>query len=189
MKKAILVGSLVAALFAGILLVNAAEQQPQPQQKAKEEGGPAMPMNPQMMMQRMMGMMQQAGADTEIVRRCRTMMFTPVFPDSPAGIRGQSQVLGLSDEQIKKLLDIENEARQKAKSVLNEEQMKKMGETPDKSMTMMEMCQQMKSVMMPMMQNMMGTGSPGSPQMMCPMMQMMMGGPGTPQGSGTTSDK
>jgi len=63
MKKAILVGSLVAALCAGILLVHAAEQQqPQPQQKAKEEGVPAMPMDPQKMIKSMMEMMQQDDA-------------------------------------------------------------------------------------------------------------------------------
>jgi hypothetical protein len=185
MKKAILVGSLVVALCAGILLVHAAEQQqPQPQQKAKEEGVPAMPMDPQKMMKNMMGMMQQAGMDPNMMQRCMIMMRTPVFLDSPSAIRGQAEALGLSDEQVKKLFDIENEARQKAKSVLTEEQTKKMGEVPDKPMAMMEMCQQMSSKMMPMMQKMMG--SQGSPMMMCPMcpmMRMMMGGQDTPQGS------
>lgn len=191
MQKAILVGSLVAALFAGIVLVHAAEQQqPQPQQKAKEEGVPAMPMNPQAMMQRMMGMMQQAGVDAGMMRRCQAMMFTPVFLDSPFAIRGQAEALGLSDEQKQKLLDVENEARQKAKTVLTEEQIKKLGEVLDKPMAMMEMCQKMSSKMMPMMQKMMG--SQGSPMMMCPMcpmMRMMMGGQDTPQGSETKQDK
>ena len=186
MKKAIFVGSLVAALFAGILLVHAAEQQqPQPQQKAKEEGGPAMPMNPQMMMQNMMGMMQQAGIDPNMMRRCQAMMFAPVFLDSPAAIRGQAESLGLSDEQKQKLLDIEKEARQKARSVLTEEQTNKMGEIPDTPMAMMEMCQQMSAKMMPMMQRMMGGGSPGQQ----PMMRMVMGGQDTPQGSETKQSK
>jgi hypothetical protein len=191
MKKAILVGSLVAALFAGILLVHAAEQQqPQPQQKAKEEGTPGAPMDPQKMMKNMMGMMQQAGIDPNMMQRCMVMMRTPVFLDSPSAIREQAESFGLSDEQVKKLLDIENEARQKAKSVLTEEQIKKMGEVPDKPMAMMEMCQQMSSKMMPMMQKMMG--SQGSPMMMCPMcpmMRMMMGGQDTPQGSETKQGK
>jgi len=187
MKKAVLVGSLVAALFAGILLVHAAEQQ-QPQQKATEEGAPAMPMTPQMMMQRMMGMMQPAGVGPDIMRRCQVMMSTPVFLDSPSAIRGQAEFLGLSEEQAKKLLGIEKEARDKAKSVLTEEQKEKMGEIPEKPMAMMEMCQQM----MPMMQKMMSGGSQGGPMMMCPMcpmMQMMMGGQGAPQGPGTKQDK
>ncbi|MGC8604218.1 MAG: hypothetical protein ACP5VS_11070 [Desulfomonilaceae bacterium] len=190
MKKSILVGTLVAALFAGILLVHAAEQQqPQPQQKAKEEGGPAMPMNPQMMMQNMMGMMQQAGVDPNMMRRCKTMMSAPVFMDSPAVISGQAGSLGLSNEQKQKLLDIEKEARHKARSVLTEEQTKKMGEIPDKPMAMMEMCQQMCGKMMPMMQKMMGGGGPQGGQMMCPMMQMMMGGQNAPQGLEPKKDK
>jgi hypothetical protein len=192
MKKAIFVGSLVAMLFAGFLLVHAAEQQPQPQQKAKEEGVPAMPMNPQMM-QRMMGMMQQAGVGPDMMQRCMVMMRTPVFLDSPSAIRGQAESLGLSDEQKQKLLDIENEARQKAKTVLTEEQVKKLGEIPDKPMAMMEMCQQMSAKMMPMMQKMMDGGSPGQQPMMmcpmCPMMRMMMGGQDTPQGSEPKQDK
>lgn len=191
MKKAIFIGSLVAALFAGILFAHAAEQQqPKPQQQAKEEGVPAMPMNPQMMMQRMMGMMQQAGVGPDMMQRCMVMMRTPVFLDSPATIRGQAEALGLSEEQVKKLLDIENEARQKAKTVLTEEQIKKMGEIPDKPMAMMEMCQQMSAKMMPMMQKMMG--SQGGPMMMCPMcpmMRMMMGEQDTPQGSETKPGK
>jgi len=193
MKKAILIGSLVAALFAGILLVHAAEQpQPQPQQKAKEEVAPPMPMNPQMMMQNMMGMMQQGGIDPNMMRRCQAMMFAPVFLDSPAAMRGQAESLGLSDEQKQKLLDIEKEARQKAKTVLTEEQIKKMGEVPDKPVALMEMCQQMSTKMMPMMQKMMGGGSQGQPMMMCPMcpmMRMMMGGQDTPQGSETKQGK
>ncbi|MEW6136917.1 MAG: Spy/CpxP family protein refolding chaperone [Thermodesulfobacteriota bacterium] len=204
MKKTIFVGSLVAMLFAGFLLVHAAEQQqPQPQQKAGEQKGeavPPMPMNPQMMMQNMMGMMQQAGVDPNMMRRCQAMMFAPVFLDSPAAIRGQAESLGLSDEQKQKLLDIENEARQKARSVLTEEQIKKMGEVPDKPIAMMEMCQQMSAKMMPMMQQMMpmmqkmmSGGSPGQQPMMmcpmCPMMRMMMGGQGAAQGSEPKQDK
>lgn len=140
-----------------------------------------MPMNPQMMMQRMMGMMQQAGVSLDMMHRCMVMMRSPVFLDSPAAIRGQAEALGLSDEQLKRLLDIENEARQKAKSVLTEEQIKTMGEIPEKPMAMMEMCQQMSGKMMPMMRKMMG--SQGGPMMMCPMVRMMMGGQDTPQGS------
>ncbi|MGB9616808.1 MAG: Spy/CpxP family protein refolding chaperone [Desulfomonilaceae bacterium] len=188
MKKAILVGSLVTAVFAVILLAHAAEQQqPQPQQEAKEEGAPAMRMNPQMM-QKMMETMQQAGIDPEMMRRCKAVMSAPIFLDSPAVIRGQAESLELSDEQKQKLLDIEKEAREKARTVLTEEQTKKLGEIPDKPVTMMEMCQQMCGKMMPMMKKMMGGGPQDNP-MMCPMMQMMMGGKNTPQGSEPKKDK
>ncbi|MGB6064828.1 MAG: hypothetical protein WBG50_08460 [Desulfomonilaceae bacterium] len=102
-------------------------------------------MNPQMMMKNMMGMMQQSGVDPSMMRWCMVIMSTPIFLDSPSAIRGQAEALGLSEEQVKKLLDIDNEARQKAKSVLTEDQLKKMGEVPDKPMAMMEMCQQMMS--------------------------------------------
>ena len=91
---------------------------------------------------------------------------------------------------MKKLLDIENEARQKAKTVLTEEQIKKMGEVPGKPMAMMEMCQQMCGKMMPMMQKMMSGSSSGQqPMMMCPMMPMMMGGQSAAQGTDPKQDK
>lgn len=121
-------------------------------------------MNPRMVMENMMEMVQQAGMGPDVMQRCRAMMFTPIFLDSPAAIRGQAESLGLSEEQKQALLDIENEARQKARAVLTEEQMKKMVPIPDTPMTMMEMCQEMPAKMMPMMQRMM------------PMMGMMMGG-------------
>lgn len=47
-----------------------------------------MPMNPQMMTQNMMGMMQHAGLGADMMRRCQEMMFPPIFLDSPSAIRG-----------------------------------------------------------------------------------------------------
>jgi hypothetical protein len=120
-------------------------------------------MNPQMMMQNMMQMMRQAGNDSNMMRLCKAAMSAPIFLDSPAMVRGQAESLGLSEEQMQKLLDIEKAGRQKARSVLTEEQIKEMGEIPDEPMAIMEMCQQMCGEMMPM-------------------MRMMMGGQSTPQG-------
>lgn len=148
-----------------------------------------MRMNPQMMMQRMMGMMEQAGVDSGMMRRCMVMMRNPVFLDSPSAIIAQAESLGLSDEQLEKLRDIENQARQKAKTVLTEEQIKKMGEVPDKPMPMMEMCETMYTKVMPSMEKMTEAGSQGGPMMMWPMMRMMMGGQATTQGPGTKQDK
>lgn len=122
-----------------------------------------MSMNPQMMMQNMMQMMRQAGNDSNLMRLCKAMMSAPLFLDSPAMVRAQAESLGLSEEQIQILLDIEKEGRQKARSVLTAEQIKEMGEIPDEPMAFMEMCQQMCGEMMPM-------------------MRMMMGGQNTPQG-------
>ena len=129
-----------------------------------------MPMNPQMMMHNMMQMMRQAGDDSNIMRLCKATMSAPLFFDSPAMVRAQAESLGLSGEQIQKLLDIEKEGRQKARSVLTEEQTKKMGEIPDEPMAIVEMCQQMCGEMMPM-------------------MRMMMGGQNTPQGDKPKQNK
>ncbi len=90
---------------------------------------------------------------------------------------------------MKKLRDIENEARQKAKTVLTEEQIKKIGEVPDKPMSMTEMCETMYAKVMPSMEKMTEAGSQGGPMMMWPMMRMMMGGQGATQGPGTKQDK
>lgn len=117
--------------------------------------------------------MEQAGVGPEMMQRCKVMMRAPIFLDSPGAIRGQAEALGLSEEQVKKLLDIENDTRKKARAVLTEEQTKKMGEVPDKPMAMMEKMM----------------GSKGGPMMMCPMMRMMMGGQDKPQGSEAKQDK
>lgn len=110
-----------------------------------------MPIDPQKMMESMMEMIQHADIDANMMRRCMVMMRTPVFLDSPSAIRAQAEALGLSDEQMKRLLEIENEARQKARSVLTEEQKSKLDAVPDTPMAMMEMCRQMGGKMMPMM--------------------------------------
>ena len=148
-----------------------------------------MPMNPEMMMHQMMGMMEQTGVDTGMMRRCMAMMRNPVFFDSPSAVIAQAESLGLSDEQVKRLREIEKEARQKARTVLTEEQIKKMGEVPDKPMPMTEICETMYAKVMPSMEKMTEASSQGGPMMMWPMMRMMMGGQGATQGPGTKQDK
>ena len=126
--------------------------------------------SPQGMMQRCMSMMQQAGIAPAMMQRCQVMMHTPIFIDSPCAIYGQADVLKLSDEQKKNLIQIEKEARQKALAVLTDEQKRKIGDVPEKPMAMAQMCQQMCSKMMPMMQKMMSGEGKTGPMMMCPMM-------------------
>jgi hypothetical protein len=129
----------------------------------------------QAMMQRCMDMMQKAGITPAMMQRCHMMMQTPIFTDSPCAIYGQGDILQLSEEQKKKLTEIEEEARKKALAVLTDEQRKKMGDIPDKPMAIAQMCQQMCSKMMPMMQNMMSGEGKTGPMIMCPMMHMTGG--------------
>ncbi len=67
-------------------------------------------------------------------------MQTPLFLDSPAVIRAQADSLNLSSDQVKKLTEIENEARQKAKSLLNKEQLDKLGDISEKPIVISEAC-------------------------------------------------
>ena len=43
----------------------------------------------------------------KMMQQCRIMMQIKIFLDSPAAILGQTQTLGLSEEQNRKLLEIE----------------------------------------------------------------------------------
>ena len=117
----------------------------------------------QPMMQCPMGMMQRGGAGPAMMRRCRMMMQSRIYADSPNAICAQAQALGLSEGQKKQLLQIENEARKKARGVLTDEQRKKLGDVSDKPMSMMQMCQQMAG------------DHKGAISMMCPMCPMMQG--------------
>jgi hypothetical protein len=140
MKKNVLVGSLVAVICTGILCGDAVGQQlPKPQPR---DDSPTMPVppKPEELLQRMGQMMQRLRADTEMPIRCKDLIRTPFFLDSPAVIQGQAASLGLSPDQIQRLIDIENEARQKAKSVLDEEQIEKLGDAPEKPVTMADAC-------------------------------------------------
>lgn len=112
-------------------------------------------------------MMQKMGMKPEMMERMQLLMRTPVFLDAPCPLVAEADKLGLSEDQKKKLGEIENEARQKARAVLTQEQRAKLGSVPDKPVTMMETCPMMK---------MMGDG-PTKGQMMCPMCSMMMGSP------------
>lgn len=93
----------------------------------------------------MMGMMKQMGAQPETMERMQLLMRTPIFLDSPCPIYAQADKLNLSEDQKKKLGEIENEARQKARAVLTAEQRAKLGNVPDKPVTMAETCPMMKS--------------------------------------------
>lgn len=89
-------------------------------------------------------MMKQMGMTPETMERMQLLMRTPIFLDSPCPIYAQADKLGLSEEQKKKLGEIEKEARQKARAVLTIEQQAKLGAVPDKPVTMMETCPMMK---------------------------------------------
>jgi len=91
----------------------------------------------------MMDMMKQMGMEPDMMARMQLLMRTGVFVDSPAALQVQEDKLGLSEEQAKKLGEIEKEARQKALALLTPEQRTKLGDIPDKPLVMMEMCQEM----------------------------------------------
>ncbi len=108
-------------------------------------GGEQMGPNMMGMMQGMgPDMMKQMGMSPEMMERMMLLMRTPIFLDAPCPIYAQSDKLGLSDEQKKKLVEIENEARQKARAVLTPEQQARLGTVPNKPVTMMETCPMMK---------------------------------------------
>jgi hypothetical protein len=140
MKKNILLGSLVALIFSGILFSNAVGQQfPSPQ--TRHDGPPIpIPPRPGEMFQRMEETMRRLRGDTEWRSHCKTLMRTPLFLDCPAVIRAQAESLNLSSDQIQKLTDIENEARKKSKSLLDEAQLKQLGNIPEKPVVMSEAC-------------------------------------------------
>ena len=160
-------------------------------ESAKAQQCPPAAAEPQAVMQRCMKMMQEAGMTPDMMRRCQVMMNTTIFMDSPCAVYAQAETLGLSDEQKKKLVEVENQARRQALAVLTAEQRAKMGDLPDKPMPLAQMC----AKMMPMMQKTMGDMDKDSPMMMCPTMGMMQGGGAPkgsgskPQGSGSKSDK
>ncbi len=106
---------------------------------------PAVPAFAQMgsNMMNMMDMMKQMGMKPEMMDRMQSLMRTGVFVDSPAALQVQKDKLGLSEEQVRTLGEIEKEARQKALALLTPEQRTKLGDIPDKPLVMMEMCQQM----------------------------------------------
>ncbi len=74
----------------------------------------------------------------EMKERMRLLMRTPIFLDAPCPIYAQAETLSLSEEQKKKLVEIENEARAKARAVLTPEQQAKLLSVPDKPVKMMD---------------------------------------------------
>jgi len=120
-----------------------------------------MSMNPQKMMEKCMGKMQQAGIPEEKINRWQTMMKTPLPLDSPGAIYRMAETLGLSEEQQQQLQKIEAEAREQGLAVLTEEQRKQLEEVASKPEPMMNMCKEMMPKMMEMMQGMMnGSATP-----------------------------
>ncbi|WP_022661089.1 hypothetical protein [Paucidesulfovibrio longus] len=113
-------------------------------------------MDPKTMMDKCMSKMRQAGMPEEKIDRWQAMMQTPVALDSPGAIYRRAEELGLSEEQIKQLQDIEAETREKALAVLSDKQREQVGETPTAPEPMMNMCKEMMPKMMEMMQGMMG---------------------------------
>ncbi|SRR5581483_925654 len=113
--------------------------------QSKPTDKPAQPSGEPMMSCPMMGMMKQMESQPETMERMQLLMRTPIFLDSPCPLYAQADKLNLSEEQKKKLGEIENEARQKARAVLTPEQRAKLGNIPDKPVTMMETCPMMKS--------------------------------------------
>ncbi len=140
MKKSILVGSLVALVFSSILYNYAVGQQ-FPTSESRDDG-PSLPRPPKPgeVFRHMRDMMQRLNPDTTMTSRCKTLIHTQLFLDSPAVIQAQAADLSLTPDQIKKLADIENEARQKATSLLNEEQLKKLGNIPEKPVAVSDYC-------------------------------------------------
>ncbi len=74
----------------------------------------------------------------EMQERMKLLMRVPLFLDAPCPIFAQAEKLGLSEEQKKKLVEIENEARAKARAVLTPEQQAKLLSVPEKPVTMMD---------------------------------------------------
>ncbi len=103
----------------------------------------------------------------KMMQQCGIMMQTKIFLDSPAAILGQTQTLGLSEEQNRKLLEIEKQAREKALAVLTPEQRQKLGDVSAQPVSMASLCQNMCEKMMA------GAGKDMPGQTMCPMMQRM----------------
>lgn len=99
----------------------------------------------QMMGPQQMGpeQMKQMGMTPELMERMQLLMRIPIFLDAPCPIYAQAEKLGLSEEQKKKLGEIEKEAREKARAVLTTEQRAKLGTLPDKPVTMTETCPMM----------------------------------------------
>ena len=90
----------------------------------------------------MIDMMKQMGMKPERMDRMQLLMRMGVFVDSPAALQVQKDKLGLSEEQAKKLGEIEKEARHSALALLTSEQRTKLGDIPEQPLVMMEMCQQ-----------------------------------------------
>ncbi len=143
---------ITAGLAAGAALLNSfAQQSDNPKTGASNRGSMGM----------MHSMMQMQNTnDAPAMAQCMNVCRATIYPDSPASLLALKDQLGLSEEQTKKLADIESKTRTEAKSVLTADQRKTFeGLTRDwKAEPMMQQMEKM----MPQMQHMMG----GQMQMM-----------------------
>lgn len=108
--------------------------------------------------------------------KCQMMMQAQLTPGDPAALVASKDQLKLTEDQVKKLQAIQEQARKNAAAVLNDEQKQQVANVPAKPDTCMGMHQHM----MQMMKDMHGGQSGGQmPKMNCPMMNMMGGGAAT----------
>jgi len=102
-------------------------------------------------------MMKTMGMSPAMMMGCKMRMGATVSKDDPGAILALKSDLGLTDDQVKKLEELQKKTQDKAAKILTDEQMKKLAQLPDMS-AMMEMCQKM----MPKMREMMPQGGPAS---------------------------
>lgn len=138
-----------------------------PEMMRKETGN--MPMMGQMQMDpEMMQQMMEHMKDNPMMVQCMTMMQAVMYPDSPSSLLAMKDSLKLSNEQVKRLKEIEESANAEARKILTEEQGKNFNALAGewKPQSMMQGMQ----TMMPEMQKKMGGQMPCP----CPMCQQMM---------------
>lgn len=124
----------------------------------------------------------------EMKTKCQMMMQAQLTPSDPSALVALKDQLKLTEDQVKKLQAIQEQARKDAAAVLNDEQKQQVAKIPATPDTSTGMHQQM----MQMMKDMHGGQGGGQmPTMNCPMMNMMGGNAATrpaQPGSSTPAD-
>ncbi len=189
MKRMSLVSLICLAAAGALLAVAAIGADPPTTQPAQPSMQNACPVCVMMetaageMNEEMKQMMKDAGITQQMMMRPQMIMHARMYMNGPAVLLGMSKSLGLTEEQQKKLMDIEKKARDEAVAVLTEEQQKKLGRAPDEPVTMMEGMWQMHQRMRPMMEKMHAEGKKLPTE--CPMMMRTMRGESRPGMGGT----
>ena len=116
------------------------------------DAGPGCPMS-----ERCQQMMKEMNMSPEMMTFCKMRMGATVSKDDPGAILALKSDLGLTEDQVKKLEELQKKTQDKAAKILTDEQKKKLAQVPNMS-AMMEMCQKM----MPKMREMMPQGGPAS---------------------------